>query len=304
MTHKLKISLFALIIVLGSTLFGIPGFAQQNITFSSLQIDLWPEYDRSEMLVVYRFELAASVQLPVDLSIRIPTAAGMPNAVAESAIGGALLNLQYSSVVQGEWTALELTATQREIQIEYYDPSLIKEGTDRTFVYTWPGDYDVNRVLVIIQQPIGAENMNIFPRLNEQNPDPDDGILYYSGEIGSFKAGETFERSIAYEKESDTLTVEFLKIESLPITENTPGRVSLVSILPWGIGLLGIIIILAGVYWYWATEKKPLIPRRGKRTDATKEQSEHPRDIYCHQCGKRAEGGDKFCRTCGTKLRV
>jgi hypothetical protein len=232
------------------------------------------------------------------------TVARQPGREVRAALGGDWYEIDVRRDGEATWTALELTATQREIQIEYYDPSLIKEGTDRTFVYTWPGDYDVNRVLVIIQQPIGAENMNIFPRLNEQNPDPDDGILYYSGEIGSFKAGETFERSIAYEKESDTLTVEFLKIESLPITENTPGRVSLVSILPWGIGLLGIIIILAGVYWYWATEKKPLIPRRGKRTDAAKEQSEHPRDIYCHQCGKRAEGGDKFCRTCGTKLRV
>ena len=26
-------------------------------------------------------------------------------------------------------------------------------------------------------------------------------------------------------------------------------------------------------------------------------------DIFCHRCGKRAASGDRFCRSCGTKLR-
>ena len=281
-----------------------PGYAQQNISFATLQIDLWPEYDRPEMLVVNRYQFASTVQLPVELSIRIPSAAGAPSAFAEASVGGTLINLQYTSTTEGEWTTLLFTATQPLVQIEYYDPSLKKEGIDRTYVYQWPGDYDVTEVTIVVQQPIGADKMTIFPSLNDLTPNPNDGILYYKGDIGSFAAGETFDRTIAYEKESDTLTVEFLNVESLPVNEDTPGRVSLVNIIPWGIGLLGVIIIIAGVYWYWATEKKQTKSPGKPATHGQLPKTDNSVNIYCHQCGKRAEPGDKFCRSCGTKLRI
>jgi len=271
----------------------VPGYAQQNISFESLRIDLWPEYDRPEMLVVYRFQLASSVQLPVELNIRIPKAAGQPNAVAEASAGGVLLDVQYVSVLQAEWTTLRFTATQPQVQIEYYDPALQKDGIDRTFIYRWPGDYDVDSVMVVIQQPIGAEEMQILPRLNDITPG-EKGIIYYSGEIGAFEAGEVFERSIAYKKDSESLTVEFLEFNSPPINADTAGRVSLVNIIPWGVGLLGVIVIVAGVYWYWATERKPILASKEKspRRRPTQKEEEIPqRDIHCHQCGKRAEGG-------------
>jgi hypothetical protein len=282
----------------------IPGYAQQNISFASVQIDLWPEYDEPEMLVVSHYQFSPSVQLPVELEIRIPSAARL-NAVAETSIGGQqLLNVPYTTATEGEWMTLQFIATKPLVQVEYYDPALEKDGIERTYVYHWPGDYDVDQVVIIVQQPIGAEEMSIFPSLNDLTPDPENGILYYKGEIGSYAAGETFDRTIAYEKDSNTLTVEFLNVESDPVNENTPGRVSLVNFIPWGIGLLGLFIIVAGVYWYWATEKRqPKAARKGAATGPASK-VEDQRDIYCYQCGKRAESGDKFCRSCGTKLRL
>ncbi len=304
--RKLKIVSFLTLCLTVWVLVGVfPGYAQQNVTFETLQIDLWPEYDRPEMLVVYRFQLAADVQLPVELKIPIPAAVRMPNAVAEGQPGGALLNVEYTSNVQGEWNILTFTVDQPTAQIEYYDPSLQIDGLNRSYVYHWPGGYDVAQVIMLVQQPIGATEMQILPRLNDFTQG-EKGIVYYSGEIGSFKAKETFERSIAYQKDSESLTIEFLEINSPPVNEDTAGRVSLVSIIPWGIGLLGVIVIVAGVYWYWATEKKPILVPKDKsfRGKEIKTESKPQRDIYCHHCGKRAEDGDKFCRTCGTKLRL
>jgi hypothetical protein len=303
--QKLRISLLSILIVLLLLGISLPGYAQQNISFDSLQIDLWPEYDRPEMLVVYRFQISPNVQLPVNLNIRIPLAAGEPNAVAEYS-GGNLLNVDYISQIQGEWIMLQFTATQPEVQIEYYDPSIQVAGIDHTYVYRWPGDYDVTKVVMLVQQPIGAESMQILPPLNTFTPG-ENGIFYYSGEIGSFEVGETFERRIEFEKDSESLTIEFLEFDSPPINEDTSGRVTLVNIIPWGIGLLGVIVIVGGVYWYWATEKKPIsLPKeKSPRGEQAQKVDEKPqRDIYCHQCGKRAEAGDKFCRVCGTKLRV
>ena len=56
--------------------------AQDEVRLAYLQVDLWPEYDRPEMLVILRASLAADVSLPVDVTFRIPAAVGDPNAVA------------------------------------------------------------------------------------------------------------------------------------------------------------------------------------------------------------------------------
>lgn len=53
-------------------------FAQGNLTLSSVEVDLWPEYDQPAVLVIYRVVLPASVVLPADLTLRIPAAAGEP----------------------------------------------------------------------------------------------------------------------------------------------------------------------------------------------------------------------------------
>lgn len=283
------------------------GFSQQKISFTSLQIDLWPEYDSPAMLVIYRARLAPNVQFPVNLTFRIPVGAGKPNAVAERS-GNLLLEVDYTRVEQGEWGLITFTANQPEIQIEYYDPSIRKNDGKRAYIYNWPGDYDIDGVVMLVQQPTGAENMRISPRLSDVTQDAR-GLVYYGAEIGSFKANEIFKLTIDYEKDSDSLTVEFLPIESAPIDENTAGRVSLVTIVPWGLGLLGVIIIFAGIYWYWATERKQGKTARKSRKVTVKETDEAisastNQGAYCAQCGKRASAGDKFCRACGNKLRV
>ena len=51
--------------------------AQNDITFAGLEIDLWPEYDRPDMLVIYRITLDNSVKLPAQLTLRIPAAVGL-----------------------------------------------------------------------------------------------------------------------------------------------------------------------------------------------------------------------------------
>ena len=301
------------LLLLGFLLLIVPqrAGAQQDVSFTALQIDLWPEYDRPEMLVVYRGVLSPEVQLPAMLTFRIPAAAGEPNAVAERTEGQPLLNVEYTREVQGEWALIRFTATMPIIQLEYYDPGLQKDGVDRAFEYRWPGDYDVDQLLVIVQQPTGATAMETIPRLSEVLQNPSDGIIYHSAELGAFKAGETFDLTINYQKESDALTVEFLPVlPAEPVSPDTPGRVSLVNILPWGIGLLGVIIIAAGLYWYWVTGEKRTQPNvrphkaRKQIHTISDEQEIQDDSVFCHQCGKRAAPGDRFCRACGTKLRV
>ena len=57
----------------------IPGAgAQESTSLESLAIDLWPEYDRPSMLVIYKAVLSPEVTLPTEITFRIPVEAGLP----------------------------------------------------------------------------------------------------------------------------------------------------------------------------------------------------------------------------------
>ncbi len=287
---------------------------QEGITFTSVEVDLWPEYDSPEMLAIYRIVLSPDVVLPVDLTIEIPAAAGPPNAVAVRDPNGALLNAPYERDVNGEWSTISLTASMTEIQLEYYDPTLTKDGAQRNYVFTWRGDYPTDSLRVQFLQPFGASQVELIPQAVTTTPSSE-GLTYYTIELGAQSAGSDATVSIAYTKDSDTLTAEQFQVQpSAPISGDTSGRVNIMDILPWALGALGLILVGGGLWWYLQTgREKPKATRRnrGHRSSQARpyrgaEPSLASSDagVYCHQCGKRAEAGDRFCRSCGTKLRV
>lgn len=278
--------------------------AQQDINFRNMQVDLWPEYDQPSMLVILRGSLSSDVRLPTDLTFRIPADAGEPNAVAVTDESGSPFTVAYTREVRGEWALITFTATLPGIQLEYYDPDLEKEGDQRQFEYHWSGDYSVESLLVLVQQPLGATDMQIVPRLGVVSQESD-GLVYYGSEIGSLRAGESFDLTVEYQKVSDSLTVGNLSVQpSAPITADTPGRVNIPGLIPWVLGVLGVGLIAGGVYWYWSTERRKTSspPRRRSRPiSASQETVEN--GVFCHNCGKRAAAGDRYCRACGTRLR-
>lgn len=282
--------------------------AQEAPTIDNLEIDLWPEYDRPEMLVIYRIELSSQVSPPLELSFRIPTAAGEPNAVAVRDPSGALLTAPYERSVEGEWAVITLTATMPGIQLEYYDPQIQISNTQRNFQYTWPGDYAVGSLSIQLQQPSDASQVKTNPAAASVTPGSD-GLSYHAIELGALPAGGSTEVSVEYIKTSDALSIENLPVQPFsPISSDITGGTNISGILPWGLGILGISLLSGGIYWYWRMgreQPKPKSPGRGRRSTGKPRQSS-PADqdaTYCHQCGKRAASSDRFCRSCGTKLR-
>lgn len=301
--------IFGLLIL--STLLIVPPavYAQEGLTLSNLEIDLWPEYDRPAVLVIYRVQLPASTSLPAELTLRIPASVGEPHAVAAKEPDGSLVNLAFERVVNGEWAEISLIATMPELQLEYYDPGIIRDGASRNFQFRWPGDYPVDSLQILVQQPLDATNMSTSPALGTQVTGGD-GLVYHSADIGELKAGQQFDFSLAYDKATDNLSTANLQVQpSAPLAESTTGwRSSLTAALPWGLLVIGVVLLVGGGVWYWQSgkhkEKTPQPRRRRKpaaQQSATGPAEEH---IYCHSCGKRADPGDRFCRACGTPLRT
>jgi ribosomal protein L32 len=80
---------------------------------------------------------------------------------------------------------------------------------------------------------------------------------------------------------------------------NTAGRVSLGTYAPWLIALAGVLMLAAGLYYYYRGQPRTRSSRRRHIPAAEPAQGAR----YCPQCGTRARPGDKFCRTCGTRIR-
>jgi hypothetical protein len=253
--------------------------------------------------------LDSSTTFPATLSIPIPTAAGAPNAVAEQQSDGSLYSINYTRQVVGQWSNINFTTTASTVQLEYYDPSLKINGASRQFVYTWPGGYPITQLTMQVQQPANATNMQISPSLGA-GAVGNDGLTYYSEDIGAITADQSFQITISYQKSSDSLSTQNLPIEpSAPIPQSSISDFNFSSVLPWLLAILGAGLIIGGSIWFWRSgRQQPNRKARRRRSTAQQsapqtEQKVEEDAVYCSQCGKRASPGDQFCRSCGSAIR-
>lgn len=281
--------------------------AQESTSFGSLDVELWPEYDRPEMLVIYKGILSPEVTLPVTLTFRIPVEAGEPNAVAVGPDLNSVADVNHTSRVNDSWQEVSFVAAMPAFQMEYYDPGLTKTGNQRSYTYTWLGDYAVDALTLQVQHPVGATGMVVSPGAGriEQGGD---GFTYNTIDLGSLAAGAPFDMNIDYQKSGDDLSVKNLEIQpSAPITPQAGNQLGVRQLWPWMLAVLGVLLIAGGGFWYWRAGRAEPAPngKRRRRSSAGKSQTTGPElAVYCQQCGKRASPGDRFCRACGTRLRI
>jgi hypothetical protein len=292
-----------LILVMGA-LFVFPSFAfaQDKVAIQSINVSLWPEYDKAEMLVINSIVLSEDTVFPIQFDVRVQADAVLHTvAVGRSSDSVTDQDIQYTKKKDGEWLVISVTATGPAIQIEYYDPNLKKDGTLRSYSYRWLSDYDVADFVAVFQEPFDATQFKASLPLQDDGLHPDN-MQYYFSDAGAVPAGKVFTFDVSYQKPTDTLSVSRLEIQPVVVDENTPGRVSLNNYLPYIIGGLGVILIVGGLAYYRQSGRSASKKSR-RRQHARAEGEENESDVYCAQCGTRARGGDRFCRICGSRIR-
>ena len=294
-----------LILVMGA-LFVFPSFAfaqEDKIAIQSINVSLWPEYDRAEMLVIDHILLAEGTAFPVQLDLLLPADAVLHTvAVGESSDKVTDQGVEKTMTKDGEWLKVSIIATGPAIQLEYYDPNLKKDGDQRSYTYRWLSDYDVADFMAVFQEPFDATEFKSSLSLQDDGVHPNDNMQYYFSDVGAGLAGKELTFDVSYQKPTDTLSVSHLEVQPVDVNENTSGRVSLDKYLPYIIGGLGVILILGGLVYYWQSGRSgSKKSRRRPRVHADHEETQS--DVYCAQCGTRARGGDRFCRTCGSRIR-
>lgn len=274
---------------------------QESPRLASLDIDLWPEYDRPAMLVILHAALPEDAALPADLSLPIPATSGGPSAVASTQTeGGRLINLDYETVEEGDALVLKLTTPDRFVQIEFYD-ALATSAADRAYTYVWPGSLAVDELTVRVQEPLGAAGLSVEPDMGTGTLDQD-GFAYRSASLGALENGQTLSISTKYQKSDPRTSLEILN------AARETGNGAPAWLLPLTVAVL--IVAAAGVAVYWRSrhqpEPLPVETGRASRRAAARRaraQRQGPNG-FCTQCGRALREGSRFCSRCGAPARA
>jgi len=286
--------------------------AASNLTIAQLKVDIWPEFDRPNVLIIYHITLSTSTSLPATMTLHIPSQTGGPYNLAMKDADGLLYNLDYKPpVMENGLLAITFTTPTPEIQLEYYDTALKRQGNTRSFEYRWSGDYTVQSFIAVVQQPTNATNMQFQPNMGSSSKAAD-GFNYFTKVVGTVDETSSVFIHLTYSKPDDSLSSTSQPVQPVqPVTPKTSGRISFIDALPWAIGALGLVLIGAGLMWYWQSTQKRREP--GYNRHDRHKLAPSPRQAgtaassrtvtYCHQCGRMANPGDVFCRACGARLR-
>ncbi len=277
-----------------------PVSAQATTSIDTIEVNIWPEYDREGVLVIYRAALSPDVPLPAAVALRIPRSANAPASLKYEDWDGLLYDLKYDTEVQGDWLLVKFNTPRPDIQLEYYDLHLNIENQQRQYRFVWPGDYAVDHMTLQILQPVHVSEMT-FTSWMGNSVQAEDGRRYYSKTVDQIPAGVPLTLSFSYKKPDTAFVATALPVYPVnPITPRTAGRLSW-NFLGGLLGILGGLLIAGGIIWFWRSGRA--LPETARKRSGAAEKKERPEDeIYCRQCGRRASRGDAFCRTCGTKL--
>lgn len=332
MIHKLPQAGWSLLLLLALLLFPVSTIdAQSGLPeFQTLLVELWPEYDRPEVLVIYRAELSPDTALPAQLTFRLPDYVETVNAVAVER-DGSLFSVDEEAIElrhEGDNLLLTFPTTGRKIQLEYYDPVILtRQEQARQLDFDFSAPYDIETVTFEIQEPFQAEDFLLTPQ-PANTFTGSDGLQYNTVETTALAAGDTFKLTATYKRNTDELSTQsFADLSPEPATDITPTPdVSLNQNNILGYILVGagaLLLLGTGGYWWWTNRRKTTpaaAPRRpparstrrkkrpAARRDPAKEKGQsavrEPAPGFCYRCGTPLRPDASFCHACGAERRT
>ena len=299
-----KLSSFILFFILfiASLFWQVPHVqAQSTVQITSVQVGLFPEYDRPTMLVVLDIDLSMDTTNPQMLTFQVPADVESLSVLQRTG-SGTPTPLEAEVEEIGKWKDVQFSTDAQTIQIEYYDPNLVKESDRRFYEYQWLSVYNVDSLNVLVRQPFGAGEIQADPSLDGRDSGPDDAV-YYTQAMGAVPAGELFTLTLLYTKDTANLDNPALPVEpAQPVSDATPGRTSSpLSVIMWLLTVAVAVLVLVGLYYWWF--KSNVMDTRDRTVQGVGIMNPEKQPVFCHECGMRSRPGDSYCSNCGTELR-
>jgi hypothetical protein len=256
-----------------------------NPRLSALQIEIWPEYDRPQALLILKGELAPDAALPAAVTLRLPASSGGPSAVAYADTSGKLFNLPYQHEDAAGFVVVYLRTPERFFHVEFYD-SLATDKPERQYRYVWQGDLAADRVSVLVKEPAAARNLSVQPSLDIAGVSPD-SLNHRAAELGALKIGQQLPIEVRYTKSDPRPSTEIIgatasAAPAAPAAQPDPPP----PIWPLALVAAGVVVLLgasAALVW----RRRRIQPSGGR---------------FCTKCGSATKAGDRFCANCGAAL--
>ena len=274
------------------------GFAQNPVSvIDSLDVDIWPDYDRASVLVLLTGTLPGDTQFPVSVTLPLPEVAQL-NAVARIDSKDGNMKDDIFSSTDPPGTLTFITSDLR-FRVEYYLPYTVVK-TQRSFNYTWLADITVNNFQLRVQRPTSASTLNTEPATSNVVRDGD-GFDYYIFPARAVPAGQPFPLHVDYEMPTAQLSATSLSPQNTSIqTPAIPATPSTGSGINWALAatVTGGLIIIGALIWQVASRRPS--PDTRKPIDSRVERQSRAK--FCRNCGEPIDEGDRFCNACGSEL--
>jgi len=293
--------------------------AQDTPTLSSLEITLWPEYDKPAVLVIYRGIFAADTPLPVPVEFYLPLQAGQPSAVAYVGEDGQTYNQEYTTRVEGEGLVVSFELATLGFQLEYYDTLPADSSGQRSYEYAYTADYPISSLNLEFQVPPTAEGFALEPAADSVTQ-KSDGLTYHQMQVGPVEQGETKRWQLTYQKADSDLTIAGFAQSDSPQAAAPPPAEDAGNATIWIFLVAFVALIAVGAAAFWlgrGTQSSSQSPSpsgsprkrrgsgRGEQPQPRRAQLSGSREtLFCHQCGTELRSDSEFCHRCGTQVRL
>ena len=155
--------------------------AQTISEFEQVEVLLWPEYDRPEVLVIQKLRLKENTSLPAKVQLSLPSSVGAPHAIAEWNSDGSIgEELAWIPVAQGEELIIEVETPTSGIWLEYYD-LMEMNGTARSYLFELGESLAADVTQYDILHPPASQGMTVTPAGMERVDA--NGALHTSGDL-------------------------------------------------------------------------------------------------------------------------
>ena len=254
-----------------------------NETVRFKNVDLWvnPEYDRPTLLVMLEGDIDG-VEPPVQVRFMVPAAAEMYSAGSLTGRGGQGYTGgppdRVASDIPG-WDEISYELQTDIFRVEYYDTS-ISGQSDKTISYDFRTISPISNLNVAVQQPKNSSKFTVTPAGNAGTDG--EGYRINTFFFNNVTPGAPLHFDIAYSKGGT----------------NTGLIMGLI---------LGAIVVGGVILWMLKSRQRRYVPVRssGRQSKGYSRQtsSKNLGKRFCTLCCEPAGASDKFCPSCGGKLR-
>lgn len=251
MVRKFSMSLLVIVFTLFSSV--SPGYAEVNppLQISSVDANVMPEYDTSDVLVIYAINFTNSSASDYSGEVRFAVPKGTTNNILLESNATTDSHVQIKVEDKGEYAELVWTPTKPikvnesyPVHLEYYFNPLPGTGS-KEFSYRLSPSSDIGQVQVNVYQPLKATEFKMEPAGKFVKKDSE-GFNIYSIDSAPLRKGQNLDVKISYTKtdpEPSLKPPSATQEAGGEVKEN--GSLSSAAVMLPLVGMLALVILIA-----------------------------------------------------------